>query len=92
MCIKVLTMYIPGAVAKLTAALRYYETKYPQGDAEGLYEMKPEKDGEIVEQLKVFVDIVVYLLWYFITCFDCCRLRLLIYKLRSIKKKLLLRA
>ena len=81
-------------MAKLTAALRYYETKYPQGDAEGLFDssMKPEKDGEIVEQLKVFVDIVVYLLWYFITCFDCCRLRLLIYKLRSVKKKLLSRA
>ena len=70
-------------MARLTAALHFYETKYPQGDPEGLADgaMKPER---IVEQLKVFVYIVV--LWYFITCFDCCRLRLLIYKLGSPKK------
>ena len=78
-------------MARLTAALHFYETKYPQGDEEGLCgladgAMKPEKDGEIV-QLKVFVDIVV--LWCFITCFDCCRPRLLIYNLGSVKKKLL---
>ena len=71
-------------LARLTLALHFYETKYPQDDPEGLYRledgaMKPEKDREIVEQLKVFVDIVV--LWYVITCFDYCRLRLLIYKL-----------
>ena len=79
-------------MARLTLALHFYETKYPQGDIEGLcgledIAMKPEKDGEIVIQLKVFVDVV--LLWCFITCFDCCRLRLLVYNLGSVKKKLL---
>ena len=51
-------------MARLTAALYFYETKYPQGDEEGLCgladrAMKPEKDGEIVEQLKV-----LFTLWY----------------------------
>ena len=51
-------------MARLTAALHFYETKYPQGDIEGICgladgALKPEKDGEIVDQLKVFVDIVV---------------------------------
>ena len=45
-------------MARLTLALHFYETRYPQGDAEGLYgladgSMKPQKDGEVVEQLKV---------------------------------------
>ena len=48
-------------MVRLTAALHFYKTKYPQGDEEGLVRlsdgsMQPEQDGEIVEQLKVFVD------------------------------------
>ena len=73
-------------LARLTLALHFYETKYPQDDAEGLCgledgAMKPEKDGEVVEQLKVYLFIIVVVLWYFITCFGNCRQRLLIYKL-----------
>ena len=43
-------------MARLRAALHFYETKYPEGDAKGLIScnvsMKPEK---VVEQLKVYI-------------------------------------
>ena len=49
-------------MARLTLALHFYEAKYPQGDIEGLCgiadgSMKPEKDGEIVKQLKVLLTL-----------------------------------
>ena len=51
-------------MARLTAAVHFYETKYPQGDIEGLCgiedgAMQPEKD-DVMEQLKVYL----FILWY----------------------------